>query len=154
LRFLVLSVGKPRDRVAGTLYDEYCSRMRKLGADVRSRFVPEVPADGRYTVDHAKQREARSLVAAIPDRTTVVALDRSGTEYDTLELARTMERWSARETVFVIGGPHGLHSDILETADAIWSMSRLTFPHELARVILAEQLYRGLTLIRGIPYHK
>ena len=83
-------------------------------------------------------------------------LAREGSAWTSEELARRMEGWrvAARPLAFVLGGSHGLASGLLDSAAARWSLGPLTLPHELARVVVAEQLYRAFTIIRGEPYHK
>jgi len=100
--------------------------------------------------------EAARLEVKIPDRTTVVALAREGVGWSSRELARQLEGWllQGRPLAFLIGGSSGLNSSVIARASARWSLGPLTFPHELARVILCEQLYRAFTILRGEPYHK
>jgi 23S rRNA (pseudouridine1915-N3)-methyltransferase len=116
--------------------------------------VAEVRPGGRYSDEHVRKREARLLLEALDGRGTVIALDPSGRALRSDELAGRLERWATPRADLVIGGPLGLHRDLLERADFRWSLSPLTFPHELARVIVAEQVYRGLTILRGLPYHR
>jgi 23S rRNA (pseudouridine1915-N3)-methyltransferase len=156
VRIRLLSVGKPRDREPGILHDRYASRIEHLGVEYGADWVPEVTPGGRYSDAHVRQREAGSLRKrlAASERSTVIALDRDGRMLGSRELAGRLERWATPRAAFVIGGPLGLDPEFAAQADARWSLSPLTFPHELARVIVAEQLYRALTLIRGVPYHK
>jgi 23S rRNA (pseudouridine1915-N3)-methyltransferase len=86
---------------------------------------------------------------------TVIALDVKGKSWSSRALAKELERWASRGkgvVAFVIGGADGLPAELMARADARWSLSALTFPHRLARVIVAEQLYRALTIMRGEPY--
>ena len=85
-----------------------------------------------------------------------MTLARQGTAWSSEELARQVERWQreARTVALVIGGSHGLPADLLAAASDRWSLGPLTLPHELARVVVAEQLYRACTILRGEPYHK
>jgi 23S rRNA (pseudouridine1915-N3)-methyltransferase len=85
-----------------------------------------------------------------------VALDRTGSAWSSKELARRLGRWrdQARSVAFLIGGSDGLDPDFLATCQGRWSLGALTLPHELARVVVLEQLYRGFTILRGEPYHK
>ena len=153
----LLTVGRPKQVEAVRLHDEYAERLRRLGFDYRVESIPDVRAGTRFTPAHAREREGRAISERLrsPDRRgAVVALDASGEMFDSEALARRLERWAASEVTFVIGGPSGLDRGFVEAADAVWSLSRLTFPHELARVLVAEQLYRAATMLRGIPYHK
>ncbi len=154
MRLLLLSVGKPRDGAAAALHDLYADRIRSFGAGYEARWVPEVRAGGRYSDDHVREREGDALRGAWPSAGTVVALDRGGALLDSDELARALERWSSPAATFLVGGPLGLHRAVLEAVDRVWSLSPLTFPHEVARALVAEQLYRAITILRGVPYHK
>jgi 23S rRNA (pseudouridine1915-N3)-methyltransferase len=154
MKIRLLSVGKPKDARLIALHDDYAQRLGRLGVDYESRFVPEVRAGGRYSDDHVREREARSLREAIAGRGTVVALDPAGEQHTSERLAARIERWSTPQLTLLVGGPLGLQRELVVGCDHAWSLSPLTFPHELVRVVVAEQLYRAVTLVRGIPYHK
>ncbi len=154
MKFVLLSVGKPRDRSATALHDLYAQRIRSFGVDYEARSVPEVRIAGKYSEEHVREREGAALRAALPGTGTVLALDRGGRLMESAELARAVERWWNPSATFLLGGPLGLHRTVLEEADRVWSLSPLTFPHEIARVLVAEQLYRAVTILRGVPYHK
>lgn len=150
----LLSVGRPRNRQTAALHDRYADRIRRLGVDYGSRWVAEVKAGARYSDAHVREREATNLRRALGPGGVLVALDRAGRELDTRALANRIDRWATRRVTFAIGGPLGLDPAFRDSADWVWSLSRLTFPHELVRVLVAEQLYRALTILRGLPYHK
>ena len=154
MKIRVLAVGKPRDAEAIALHDRYAERIRKLGVAYETDSVPEVKAGGRYSDEHVRQREGHLLADKLGDRGTTIALDRQGRSFSSETLSEHLQGWSTPIAEFVIGGPLGLGEEFCERADVLWSLSELTLPHELARVVLAEQLYRALTLLRGIPYHK
>lgn len=125
------------------------------------RFVPvterEVRDAGRAGNAVAQQREeAERLRAAIPRSARTVALDLDGTPWSSEQLATRLAQWRepGRDTAFVVGGATGLDAVLLEGADERWSLGPLTLPHELARVLVAEQLYRAATILAGQPYHK
>ena len=149
-----LVVGKPRDAAAIALHDRFAARVRRLGVTYEAAWVREVRPGGRFSDLHVREREARLLEAALDDRGVLVALDVRGRTLTSEQVSRRLAGWTRREASFVVGGPLGLDHSILDRADWVWSLSPLTLPHELARVILAEQIYRALTLLRGLPYHK
>lgn len=153
MKILVLSVGRP-DRRFTALFDDYAARIRRFGVTFETAHVEEVEAAGRYDDAHAREREGRALAAAIPARSKVVALDPAGVGMTSQELSRRLEPWATPRATFLIGGPLGLDPARREEAEAVLSLSAMTLPHDLARVVLAEQIYRALTLLRGIPYHK
>jgi 23S rRNA (pseudouridine1915-N3)-methyltransferase len=150
----LLTVGRPRDRAAATLHDEYASRLERLGVAYRADSVPEVRAGGRFSDAHVRERESRALLDALAPRERLVALDPGGTQWSSEDLAGLLERWASPGACFAVGGPLGHAPELLDRAEARWSLSRLTFPHELVRVLVAEQLYRSVTILRGLPYHR
>lgn len=100
--------------------------------------------------------EAARLQRAIPKGARVIALDRGGATQSTTDIARRMREWmrDGRAAALLCGGADGLPPQILRAADEVWSLSALTFAHQLARVIVAEQIYRCYTLVEGLPYHR
>ena len=136
--------------------DRYLKRIR--------HFYPievvEVPAErGRQTQSDAATMRSQSsrLVAAIPARGTVVVLDERGQMLDSLKFARWLERLtidSPHGIHFVVGGDIGFDDSVRGRADKLLSLSAMTLPHQVARVVLLEQIYRACTLIRNIRYHK
>lgn len=104
----------------------------------------------------AKASEARRILTRLSARDLVVPLDEHGEQFDTLELAHWLEqqRAAAQDVAFIIGGPDGLADEVLAKASRRWSLSRLTLPHALVRVVLAEQIYRASTVLAGHPYHR
>jgi 23S rRNA (pseudouridine1915-N3)-methyltransferase len=151
---LVLSVGRPERGRWGPLFDDYAERIRRFGIPFEARFVPEVRSGGRFSDAHVKEREARALRDALAPRCRVIALASEGSILTSPEFARRLARWAEPSVAFVIGGPLGLDRAFLESAHAVLSLSSMTFAHELARVVLAEQVFRAVTLQRGVPYHK
>ena len=151
----LIAVGKPRSGGCIMLADDYIKRLQTFGITVRERFVAEVRAGGRYSANHARDREGRALLDAVGSATAnLIALDPLGRSMDSPTLSERLTEWGRPRAVFLIGGPGGHAEEVRRRADVMWSLSPLTFPHELARVLLWEQLYRGITLQRGIPYHK
>ncbi len=101
--------------------------------------------------------ECRRILARVPAGAVLIAFDSSGRQLDSLAMARMMKdlRDSGRTRIaFAIGGPLGLDAELLERADECLSLSKMTFPHELARLIVLEQLYRAFSIVHGQPYHK
>jgi 23S rRNA (pseudouridine1915-N3)-methyltransferase len=103
-----------------------------------------------------RAEEAARLEARIGEVSTIVALAREGMGWSSRELARQLERWllAARPITLLIGGSQGLDPALIGRAHVRWSLGPLTFPHELARIVVLEQIYRGFTILRGEPYHK
>ncbi len=155
MRLHLLAIGQRMPGWVARGFDEYAARMpRELPLTLRA--LPG-PARSR-AMDTATLRrlEGRSLLAAIPERALVVALDEQGRAVDTRRLADRLAGWqqSGRDVALVIGGAAGLDEALRERADWLWSLSPLTFPHMLVRVLVAEQLYRAWSLLNNHPYHR
>jgi len=155
MRIHLVAVGHRRTGWERDGYREYARRMPpELSIELR-----EI-APSKYTKRDSTERrvedEARRLVAAIPSGARAVALDEHGAAWTTLELANRIERWmhDRRDLALLIGGADGLAPACLEAAEHRWSVSPLTLPHMLVRVIVAEQLYRASTILRRHPYHR
>jgi 23S rRNA (pseudouridine1915-N3)-methyltransferase len=149
---VLLAVGRLRSS-----YREACDDyLRRLNRYTKAREVEVREASRAPTVEAQREQEAGRLLARVPGGATLVALARQGSPWTSEELARRVEGWriASRPLAFVIGGSRGLAPSLLDTAAGRWSLGPLTLPHELARVIVAEQLYRAFTIIRGEPYHK
>jgi 23S rRNA (pseudouridine1915-N3)-methyltransferase len=136
-------------------YDEYAKRLRgELNLQLH-----EIPAGKRgKNADIARitADEGKRMLDATPGGAHVVALDVLGKSWSTEQLSDKLDEWmrGGRDVALYIGGPEGLAPEALARADERWSLSALTFPHPLVRVILAEQLYRAHSLLRGHPYHR
>ena len=107
-------------------------------------------------LDRLVGTEGRRISAAIPERSLRIALDERGRAWSTRELAKRLAEWQmeGRDGAFLIGGADGLPEEVKREADAVWSLSALTLPHALVRIILAEQLYRASSILRNHPYHR
>jgi 23S rRNA (pseudouridine1915-N3)-methyltransferase len=152
LELVVLAVGKLRPSYRAAC-DEYLAR---LGRTARVRVVEVREASRAPTVAAQQADEAARLLARRPAGARLVALARTGAAWSSLELSRRLGAWQrdGRAVALAIGGSHGLGRDLLDLADDRWSLGPLTLPHELARVVVLEQLYRAGTILRGEPYHK
>ena len=145
----VIAIGRLRDGPEAALYARYAARMRP-------RPILTEIAEARGAVSESKRREGASLLAALPVGAVAVALDAGGSAPDSLTLAGLVERWlgQGRPVAFLIGGAEGLDAAVLARADHALSLGRLTWPHFLARAMLAEQLYRARAIAAGHPYHR
>jgi 23S rRNA (pseudouridine1915-N3)-methyltransferase len=145
MRVRILAVGTRMPEWVTTAYEDYTRRMRK---DMRVD-LEEIP------VARAKADEEKRLLERVGDD-YLVALDERGKSLTTLQLAKWLgeRQQEARNLTFVIGGPDGLGPNILLKAALRWSLSSLTFPHAMVRVILAEQLYRAHSVLQNHPYHR
>ena len=159
MKLHVVTVGrKPPDWVAAG-FKEYARRMPRsariglteVKPGPRSRQIPSEASVARILAE-----EKSRILAAIPSGCVKIALDERGKQLSTAELARRLGGWmqGARDVAFVIGSADGLDRDLKAGADLLLSLSALTLPHALVRVLLAEQLYRAVSLIQNHPYHR
>jgi len=152
MRLRIIWTGKTRDARLRALVDDYTARLSHF---VRCE-VTELRELGR--ADKAGiDKETKRISDALRPGAITVLLDPEGAEWTSQQLAAQVQSWEGsgvKEVAFVIGGPNGLAGDFKARADKRWSLSRLTLTHEMARVLLFEQLYRAYTIIHGLPYQK
>jgi 23S rRNA (pseudouridine1915-N3)-methyltransferase len=148
----IVAVGKLRPYYRQAA-DDYLRRLKRY-ASLREHEVRE--ASRAPTPQAQRAEEAARLETRVADGSISVALAREGVGWSSRELARQLERWllAAHPISFLIGGSAGLDPSLIARASARWSLGPLTFPHELARVVVLEQVYRAFTILRGEPYHK
>lgn len=152
MRFRIIWTGKTRDARLRALIDDYAERLSHF---VRCE-VTELRESGR-TDKTGIAKESRRISDALRPGSLTVLLDPEGAEWTSQQLAAQVSNWEGsgiKEVAFVVGGPNGLSGDLVSRADKRWSLSRLTLTHEMARVLLFEQLYRAFTIVHGLPYQK
>jgi len=153
MRIRILAVGRDRSGLYAPAVEEYARRIAR-----RARFeLCEIPEARRHAgTPRASEEEGAALLSRLGERERLVVLDERGKEYDSAGLARRLQAWLAggRDVALAIGGSDGLPAAVLERAEERISLSRLTLAHRLARLVLAEQLYRAFTILGGEPYHK
>lgn len=155
MKITLIAVGVRMADWVITGYEEYAQR---LPADYALKLV-EIPAEKRgkgADLERISQREGEQMLAAIPKNDFVLALSERGQLWNNQQLANKLRDWHdhAVNVSLLIGGPEGLAPACLQRANLQWSLSPLTFPHPLVRVIVAEQLYRSWTLLQNHPYHR
>jgi 23S rRNA (pseudouridine1915-N3)-methyltransferase len=154
VRVVIVAVGKPRDRHLAAAIDEYETRAaRYWPLDV----VEVREASGRgVSAEQAKEREGERLLERAPEGATLIVCDELGDRLTSAEFAALIvsARDRARDVGFVIGGAFGLSPAVRAKASRAIQLAPWTLPHEMARLVLAEQLYRAGTIVRGEPYHK
>lgn len=139
MRYRVVAVGRLKNAALRTACDDYLERLR------------------HYTrVEEREVKDEARVLEAIPEDTRLVALSRRGDPWTSTELAEWTARWEqdGRDVAFAIGGAEALPDAVLQRAERVFSLSRLTLPHEMARLLLYEQLYRAYTIRRNEPYHR
>jgi len=145
----IIAVGRLKSGPEAELVERYAGRIKpKLE-------IIEIP-EGRGAPAEVKRRENEALLAALPAKAIVIALDPGGAALDSLELAGKLDGWLAlaRPVCCLIGGAEGLDAGTIARADATLSLGRMTWPHFLARAMLAEQIYRARAISAGHPYHR
>jgi len=151
----LIAVGEKMPRWVQDGYGEYAKR---LPAECALKLVEIAPGKRGKNADIARamRDEGERMLAAIPKGARVIALEVNGREWATEQLATQLEGWLAggQDIALLVGGPEGLTGDCRRRADQLWSLSPLTLPHPLVRVLLAEQLYRAWSILRGHPYHR
>ncbi|WP_242823194.1 23S rRNA (pseudouridine(1915)-N(3))-methyltransferase RlmH [Thermaerobacter subterraneus] len=154
----LLAVGELDQPALRRAAEEYARRLERY-ARVHQRRVPGEPIPARRTqgeVQRVLEAEGRRLLAALDPGSYAVALDRRGRMLTSEDVAGWLNQRMVEgdsRLVFIIGGPLGLPPQVLERARERWSLSHLTFPHQMVPVILLEQLYRAFRILRGEPYH-
>jgi 23S rRNA (pseudouridine1915-N3)-methyltransferase len=151
----LIAVGDRQPSWVNTAFDDYAVRLPKAW-QFAVQAIP-VAKRGRATgAGAAIALEEQKILAAIRAADQVVLLDETGEQLMSNGLANRLARWqdAGRDLTFVIGGPDGVSAAIRERADFCWSLSKLTLPHGLARVLFVEQLYRAWTIGAGHPYHR
>ncbi len=153
MRLRFVWIGKTRNEHVRALVDDYTGRLVRFTRWEVTELRESAAQDERAVLAEESKRLADTLR---PD-SFVVLLDVDGRQWSSPELAAELERWQTRglkEVAFVVGGHLGVTPELKARADVRWSLARLTLTHELARVLLVEQLYRAYTITRGLPYQK
>jgi 23S rRNA (pseudouridine1915-N3)-methyltransferase len=156
MRLRVMAIGTRMPDWVDAAFNDYWRRMRALW----KLELIELPLASRResggAIQAAKSAEGQRLLSLVSPRDFIVTLDEYGAQKSTVELSLWLEqrRASGKDLAFIIGGPDGLAEEVLARSHLRWSLSRLTLPHGLVRVVLAEQIYRATTVLSGHPYHR
>ena len=155
MRSHLVAVGKRVPTWVTTGFNEYNKRLPK---ELRLDLVEIAPVvrSKSTTAQKIMTEEAKRIRAALPQNAMLITLDEHGTQFDSPTLSRKIESWSrqGQDLVFIIGGADGLGADLKQKTDMLWSLSPLTLPHALVRVIVVEQIYRAWTILQKHPYHR
>lgn len=155
MRIHLLAVGQRLPTWVNQGYQEYAQRLPR---DCELKLVEISPLQRPKNADLPRiiQREGERLLAALPRDAHVIALDETGHPWDTATLSQQLALWrqQGRDIALLVGGPDGLSSACKARAEGLWSLSPLTLPHPLVRVVVAEALYRAWSLIHNHPYHR
>ncbi|MDO8397336.1 MAG: 23S rRNA (pseudouridine(1915)-N(3))-methyltransferase RlmH [Bradyrhizobium sp.] len=159
MRLVVVSIGRLKQGPERELAERYRERFgdisRKLG--FRGLEIHEIPESRARDAATRISEEAAAISAAIPDKSVLVALDEHGDNIDSAAFARLLGRWrdeGLANTIFAIGGADGLSPDLRRKAKLCVAFGAATWPHQMVRVMLLEQIYRAATILAGHPYHR
>ena len=159
MKITILCVGKIREQFYKDAVAEYAKRLSKYCTfevvEVADEKTPDKASDALN--EQIKEKEGKRLLEKIKEDAFVCTLEIKGKAMESVEFANFIDDLSIHgksNLVFVIGGSLGLHSSVMKRSDAAISFSKMTFPHQLMRVILSEQIYRAFRIIHGEPYHK
>jgi len=155
LKLVLICVGRMSQRHLQEGVEEFTTRLRRY-LPLELIELKEEKAGKKPDVDRVRDREGLRILEKIPARGPVIVLDERGRGLDSAGMARLVEKEMLSGTEYltwIIGGPYGLSDQVRKRADRILSLSEMTFPHQMVRLILAEQLYRAMTIIRREPYH-
>ena len=155
MKLFIFAVGNKMPEWVETGFAEYAKRMPPEATIELIEIKPEKRGGGKKAAQLLSAEGAR-IRAALPPKCRTVAMDEHGRQWTTVKLAESITGWmrNGGDTAFIIGGADGLDADIKNSADELLALSALTLPHGLARVLLAEQLYRAVSLIKRHPYHR
>lgn len=155
MRIYLVAIGQRLDAWVNQGYEEYA---RRLPPECQLQLI-EVPPNKRTKNTDTRriiQEEGDRLLAAVPANSRLLVLDAGGQLWNTVQLADHLQQWMAdgRDVAMLIGGPDGLSEQCKMRAETSLALSRLTFPHPLVRIIIAEQVYRANSILKGHPYHR
>ncbi|MDE1941586.1 MAG: 23S rRNA (pseudouridine(1915)-N(3))-methyltransferase RlmH [Betaproteobacteria bacterium] len=155
MKIRIITLGHRMPRWVSEASQEYLQRMPREMPVILTELKPEPRHSGRST-EQILELESQRILAAIPGGSICYALDERGSLWSTRDLAATLNQAPAKadEICFVIGSADGLHAKVKQRANELVALSRMTLPHGLVRVLLAEQLYRACAILKGHPYHR
>ncbi len=155
MKIVVIAVGNRMPKWVQTAVDEYSKR---FPSELKLEFREIAPQrrDGRGSEIKAMEKEGKAILEAIPKKSYVIALDERGRQFTSEELSKKVGSWESMgcDIALLIGGPNGLTDECRQRASELWSLSKLTLPHPLVRVFVAETVYRAYSIYAGLPYHR
>lgn len=156
MRIHLLAVGRRMPVWADAAYAEYAQRLQKSECRLELKEIEPAQRSKTTAATRAMNEEAARLSAALPKNARVITLDEHGRALTSAQLAEQLQQWmnDGRDIALVIGGADGLAPEIKARAESSWSLSAMTLPHALARVLVAEQLYRAWSILKNHPYHR
>ena len=155
MKVFIIAVGNKMPNWIQQGFNEYIKRLPHEISIQLIEIKPEKRSSGK-TVEQLLYSESERILAALPSGCRMIVLDGRGHQWTTLEFSQVIKQWllDSNAIAFVIGGADGLHPNLKRTAHKTFALSHLTLPHAMVRVVLAEQLYRAVSVLQGHPYHR
>lgn len=153
MRLTLITIGRPRNKAVRALIEQYAQRLTHY-ARFEHLTLPDTQKGNR---DSVRKQQSDALLQAVPSRAKIVILDERGEAWTSENLAQRIQKDALHgdsHWALLIGGAEGHDPTLREKADYLLSLSKLTLPHDLAAIMLVEQLYRAMTILRGEPYHR
>lgn len=159
MKIHIVAIGRLKAGPESELFARYAKRFENMG---RARgfsgiYVREFAESPGKNAAERQRKEAEKLLRALPERAVVVALDETGSSFASDKFAGALGRWADQgvgDLAFVLGGPDGLDRQVLDRAGLVLCLGAMTWPHQIARILLSEQLYRAASILSGHPYHR
>lgn len=155
MKIKLLAVGKTDSQELENLIAQYAKRVNRF-LNFELEVIPDIKNTKNMSEGEQKQKEALAIQARIDPADTLVLLDENGKQYSSLSFADYLQQLmnsGVRNLVLVIGGPYGLDDSLKQKAQGSWSLSKLTFSHQMVRLFATEQIYRALSILNNQPYH-
>lgn len=155
MKLMLLMIGKTTENSLQSLIQDYVGRLQ-FYISLEVVVLPELKNTKKLSVSEQKEKEAEILFKQLEAKDHLILLDEKGKQYSSMEFAQFMGKKlesTIKRTIFVIGGPYGFAERVYERADGMLSLSRMTFSHQMIRLLFTEQLYRAMTILKGENYH-
>ena len=153
MKITLLVVGKTTNKHLETLISDYCGRLKHY-IPFDTQVIGDV-VKGKVSMDLQKKQEGDLILKAVGTSATVILLDEHGEQYRSVDFAAYVQKQmsAGRDVIFVVGGPYGFSKEVYDRANGLISLSKMTFSHQMIRLLFVEQLYRACTIIKHEPYH-
>lgn len=151
----LITIGKTKTHYVSEGIDEYLKRLKRY-VPFEITEIPDVKNAGRISKEEQKEAEGVQILNRLQPSDHIILLDERGKQYKSIEFAYKLQNIMAsgkKRLVMVVGGPYGFSKPVYERANELLSLSKMTFNHEMVRLFITEQIYRGMTILRGEPYH-
>ena len=151
----LLAIGKTDNKALLSLIEEYIKRLN-FYLTFKFEVIPDIKKAKNLSEDQQKQKEGELILSAIKSTDVVILLDENGKQFDSVTFSSYLQKYmnsGIKQLVFVIGGPYGFSESVYKQAQGKLSLSKMTFSHQMVRLFITEQIYRGFTILKNEPYH-